>query len=153
MRENTICAVQSSLSNGIEPLIAMRHIHRAKLEKMPHHKWVDATIAAELAIKEVLVRACPNIGTLLLEMPSPPLNKLYGAILEEYLGERSPFLAEIRNGVEVRNKLVHKPVHEYIDDQKAIDYVNKIEAAIFHLLSLLYPNDNLIKNAYERAKL
>lgn len=153
LRANTISNVQLALDENIEPLIAMRHLHRAKKENIAHHKWIDATIAAELAVKEALSIAKPELEILLLEVPSPPLTKLYGPILEEYLGERSPFLKFIREGVEVRNRLVHKPQAEIIDPQEANDYVAHIEGAIFHLLSLIHPENKLILNACERTKL
>jgi len=151
LRDNTINNIQSALNNKIEPLIAMRHLHRARMENIAHHKWIDATIAAELAVKEVLSKVCPELELLLMEMPSPPLSKLYGSILENYLGERSPYLKQIRNGVEVRNRLIHKPYAEQIDQQEANDYVAYIEAAIFHLLYKLYPNELLIENACART--
>ena len=153
LRENTINDIQSALNNKIEPLIAMRHLHRARSESIAHHKWIDATIAAELAVKEVLAKVNPDIEMLLMEMPSPPLTKLYGSILEKYLGERSPFLKHIRNGVEVRNRLIHKPYAEQIDAQEANEYVAYIEGAIFHLLYKLYPNETLLKNAQYRTNL
>lgn len=148
LRENTINNIQSALNSNLYPLLAMRHLHRAKSENIAHHKWIDATIAAELAIKEVLSKANPDLELLLMEMPSPPLVKLYGVILEKYLGEKSPYLKHIKNGVKIRNRLIHKPYDEKIDHQDANDYVTYIEAAIFHLLHKLYPNEPLIKNAY-----
>ena len=153
LRANTITNIQSSIDENLKPLIAMRHLHRAKEENIAHHKWIDATIAAELAVKEVLSTAKPELKVLLFEMPSPPLAKLYGSILKEYLGERSPYLKFIREGVEVRNRLVHKPHTENINLQDANDYVAHIEGAIFHLLSIIYPENKLIRNAYERTKL
>lgn len=83
--------ITESLDTNISPLLAMRHLHRAKHERSPHHQWIDATIAAELAIKEVLSRAIPELEVLLLNVPSPPLSKLYGEILKTYLGEESPY--------------------------------------------------------------
>ena len=145
--------IQNSLNNNVTPLLAMRHLHRAMLEEISHHKWIDATIAAELAVKEVLMRCQPILETILLEVPSPPLDKLYGKILEKYLGERSPYLSIIRKGVEIRNKLVHRPNIEKIDGKEAIDYVQNIEKAIFHLLTLLYPGDKLIKNRTRRTNI
>jgi hypothetical protein len=153
LRANTIVNIQSSIDESIEPLIAMRHLHRAQEENIAHHKWIDATIAAELAVKEVLSSKKPELEVLLMEMPSPPLAKLYGSILEEYLGERSPYLKFIREGVEVRNRLVHKPYAESIDLQVANNYVRHIEGAIFHLLSIIHPENQLILNAYEQVKL
>lgn len=137
--------IEEAAKLGLKPLVGMRHLHRAKSEKISHHKWIDATIAAELAVKEVLSTAVPNLDTLLMELPSPPLVKLYGSILETYLGEKSPYLNKIRKGVEVRNKLIHRPLEHTISNQDAIDYVNDIEAAIFHLLGLIYPSNTLIR--------
>ena len=153
LRSNTIANIQTSIDQDLEPIIAMRHLHRAKKENIAHHKWIDATIAAELAVKEVLVTIKPDLETLLMEMPSPPLAKLYGSILEEYLGERSPYLKYIREGVEVRNRLIHKPYAEHIDAQTANDYVAHIEGAIFHLLTKAYPDNVLILRAYNMVKL
>jgi hypothetical protein len=138
--------IQKSLDANITPLTAMRHLHRAQKELLPHHKWIDATIAAELAVKEILIRANPDLETLLLELPSPPLTKLYGKLLEKYLGEKSPFVGKIGKGVEVRNRLVHRPNEERIDLKSAFDYVDTIEAAIFHLLTLIYPEDKLLQD-------
>jgi len=148
LRSDTISHVQSALDNNLLPLIAMRHLHRARSEEISHHKWIDATIAAELAVKEVLAKAHPQLEPLLMEIPSPPLSKLYGVILEEYMGEKSPYLKQIRNGVEVRNRLIHRPEATVIDQQEANDYVVCIEAAIFHLLHRLYPDELLINDAY-----
>jgi len=153
LRNDTIASIQRTLTNGVKPLMAMRYLHRAKHENIPHYKWIDATIAAELAVKEVLIRANPSIETVLMEVPSPPLTKLYGIVLEKYLGEKSPYLKQIKKGGEVRNRLVHKPLLEKIGRQEAIGYVRCIEATIFHLLSKLYPDDPLIKNAYVRTNL
>jgi hypothetical protein len=116
--------IQKSHNANISPLTAMRHLHRAQKEMQPHHKWIDATIAAELAVKEVLIRANPDLETVLLELPSPPLTKLYGILLEKYLGERSPFVSKIGRGVEVRNRLVHRPNEERIDLKEVFDYVD-----------------------------
>ncbi|MFT5702337.1 MAG: hypothetical protein ACI8ZB_005254 [Desulforhopalus sp.] len=142
--------IQKSLDANITPLTAMRHLHRAHKELQPHHKWIEATIAAELAVKEVLIRANPELETILLELPSPPLTKLYGTILERYLGERSPFVSKIGRGVEVRNRLVHRPNEERIDLKSAFDYVDTIEAAIFHLLTIIYPEDRLLQETSKK---
>lgn len=146
-------AVQQAITSGVFPLVAMRHLHRAKHESEPHHKWIDATIAAELAIKEVLSRANPNIAPILLDLPSPPFSKLYGSLLKAYLGQESPFRNKLIKGQEKRNILVHKPGAISIDQKDAEDYVRDVESAIFHLLSLLYPKDELIKQAYYRTQM
>ncbi|MGC4073142.1 MAG: hypothetical protein QM760_11605 [Nibricoccus sp.] len=147
LNEATRNLIQQSLTAEILPLTAMRHLHRAKHEDQPHHKWIDATIAAELAVKEVLCRANPAVEQLLIELPSPPIYKLYGPLLKHYLGEKSPFLNELKEGQERRNKLVHRPSAESVGLKEAKQYVTNVEAAIFHLLSLLYPKDRLIQDA------
>lgn len=142
----TIERLQSQLERAVVPLVGMRHLHRAKNESQPHHMWIDATTAAELCIKEILIRGRPELKRVLLELPSPPLAKLYGSILEGYLGERSPYVSEISKELEIRNSLVHKPSSNRLDLQKAIDYVGVVEAAIWHALSLLYPSDALVRH-------
>jgi hypothetical protein len=128
---------------------AMRHLHRAKREREPRHRWIDATIAAELGIKEFLAAYKPELESLLLEVPSPPLRKLYGAVLESYAGKRSPKLKEIANGGEMRNLLVHKPSIQEIGSEEADAYVKDVEIALLHLLTLLYPEDDLIGYRYD----
>lgn len=144
LNEETHSDVQAALTSGVIPLVAMRHLHRAKNESQPHHKWIDATIAAELAVKEVLCRAHLLMETMLIEMPSPPFSKMYGSLLKHYLGEESPFRTKLIAGQERRNALVHRPGALRIDQQEANNYVAVVEAAIFHLLFLLYPQDELI---------
>ncbi len=136
--------IQGYLNDGFDPFIALRHLHRAKKEDEPRFRWIEATIAAELAIKEFLVRKIPNVEPLVYELPSPPLTKLYGSVLESYTGIRSPMLKQLQKGIEIRNKLVHRPEEIKIDDKEAIEYVNDIERAIYHLLKILYPDDPII---------
>ena len=84
---------------------------------------------------------------MLIEMPSPPFSKMYGPLLKNYLGEESPFRSKLVKGQERRNALVHRPGALLIDQQEANDYVAMVEEAIFHLLSLLYPHDELVRQA------
>ncbi len=128
----------------------LRHLHRAHNEQDPTFKWIDATIAAELAIKECIIFLKPELATLLLEMPSPPLTKLYGLILESVTGRRSSKCTAIRKGIETRNRLIHRPGEEQIDIEKATQYLDDIEIAIFELLSFMYPEDKIrfLANAY-----
>ena len=146
--ENSTKDIQNYIENDFEPLFALRHLHKARKEGNPRHKWIDATIAAELAIKEFLIRLKPDIKTLLLEIPSPPLHKLYGSILEYYTNERSPKLKELAEGVEMRNKLIHRPKDIHIDTEQANQYIHDVEIAIYHLLTLLYPDDSITKHFY-----
>jgi hypothetical protein len=127
------------LNSGVKTFFALSFLHRAKKELHPKHKWIDATIAAELAVKEALVLIKPEVEALLLEVPSPPLQKLYGSILESYSGQRSPVLKQIAEGVKIRNLLVHRPEEIDISLQQAVDYVAYVEVAIGHLLSIVNP--------------
>ncbi|MFQ5822189.1 MAG: hypothetical protein ACE5I5_19585 [Candidatus Heimdallarchaeota archaeon] len=148
LNENTVKAIQEYLEGGHEPFFALRHLHRAKEEGNPCYKWIDATIAAELAIKEFLIRIKPDIETLLLEVPSPPLDKLFGPVLESYKNVPSPKLKELRKGAKFRNKLIHRPQDIRINRRQSNKYVQDVEIAIYHLLTLLYPKDPIMKTFY-----
>ena len=78
-----------------EPFIAFEHLHEARRGRGARFTWIEATIAAELAIKEALSRLEPRLMPLLLEVPAPPLRKLYGAILKNVAGERSPYVSKL----------------------------------------------------------
>ena len=107
--------------------------------------WIEATIAAELAIKEFLIRQRPELETLLLEVPSPPIYKMYRPILKAYGGKTLPreIFKALSDGAEIRNRLVHRPQDEPIDHQKAVDHVSAVAEAIEHLLRILYPKYHL----------
>ena len=152
LKEQNLGIIQQYIQDSIEPFLAFRHLHRAKREAIPRYKWIDATIAAELAIKEFFVRFKPELRPLLLEIASPPLHKLYGGVLESYANERSPKLAAIAKGVERRNKLLHRPQEEHISLKEANKYIHDVEIAIYHLLTLLYPKDSFIKRCLTKCK-
>lgn len=66
--------------------------------------------------------------------------------MDSLIHVKSPKLKEIIKGVEIRNKLVHRPSEIKIDINDANKYVEDIEQAIYHLLSVLYSNeDEVIK--------
>lgn len=151
LNENTSKILQKYIENDFEPFFALSHLHKAKNESNPRSKWINATIAAELAIKEFLIRKEPSLEPLLLEVPSPPIHKLYGSILEFYANERSPKLKELAKGAETRNRLLHRPKEQKIDLQEAMNYVQDVEIAIFHLITLLYPSDPFAKKFYGKT--
>jgi hypothetical protein len=152
LSDDTAAVIQECLNiEAPEPFLALRHLHRARREGNPRYKWIDATIAAELAIKEFLLRKKPDLEALLLEMPSPPLDKLYGAILKQYGGEISPWKNKIAKGAIVRNELLHIPHHKAINPWDANQYVDDVQSAIYHLLALLYPKDPLV-DAFHKPK-
>jgi len=140
VNDEIVGMLQRCLDKGWTPLLAMRHLYRAIQEPAPRFKWIDATIAAELAVKEALLRKHEILEKLLIEMPSPPLDKLYGDLLQAYLGERSPYLKAIREGVKKRNQLVHRPKETPVTREEADEYVNQIMKAIHHLYGLIYPD-------------
>jgi hypothetical protein len=151
---NSETIVQHYVESKFEPLFALRHLHRAKREHNPRYKWLDATIAAELAIKEFLMIKSkePTVMALLLHMPSPPLAILYGSILQALTGQKSPRLDAIDKGNATRNKLIHRPVECQITSHDAEQYVQDIEIAIYHLLSLLCPNDPVIQEQFKSCQ-
>jgi hypothetical protein len=138
--------VQNYIDSNIQPLVALRHLHRARNETSSRHKWIDATIAAELAIKEFLIIKKPELETLLLEVQSPPINKMYGEILNKYGGTPlpKPILKSLAKGAETRNILLHRPQDTIIDSQQALNYVADVSAAIYHLLVILYPGKSIV---------
>jgi len=119
-----------------EPFIAFEHLHEARRGRDARFTWIEATIAAELAIKETLSRLEPSLTNLLLEVPAPPLRKLYGVILEGVAGEKSPYIKQLHEGTEIRNRLVHRPEAVRLDPQKVVDYVAMVDRAIWHLVGL-----------------
>src|SRR5205085_8292103 len=139
-------ATQAFIDKNEQPFReSLRHLHRAMTGTHARHSWIDATIAAELAIKEFLIRFKPDIKTLLLEVPSPPLHKMYGSVLESFIGERSPRVKEIAKGAEIRNVLIHRPEETKITDADAHDYVEYVQVAILHLYGTLYPDDGIVR--------
>jgi hypothetical protein len=138
--------LQDYIDSDYQPFLALRHLHRARKESTPRHKWIEATIAAELAIKEFLIRHKPDLSTILLEVPSPPMHKMYGVVLKEYAGEKldKKIFKALVDGAEKRNRLLHRPQDEFTDFQAANNYVSAVSEAIRRLLSILYPKYHLV---------
>ena len=67
--------------------------------------------------------------------------------------QRSPKVKRIAKGVEIRNKLVHRPEETKITLEEANTYVRDIEIAIYHLLISLYPDDPNVRYFYYTATL
>jgi len=133
--------VQDAVARQCSHITALRYLHRARRELEGNHKWIDATIAAELAIKEVLMMVEPKLATLLLELPSPPLRKLYGPSLKHYTQQNCPNRAKLVEGAEKRNELVHRPGQPTVGYREAADYVDNVEQAIYFLLTLVSPKE------------
>lgn len=122
-----------ALGNGYSPLLAWDHWERADEDVSPRYKWIDATIAAELGIKEFLIERVPSMATYVLNAPSPPLDLLYGPVLREVLGEASPSADVMQRGNRVRNDLLHKPTEKEVDMQESETYAARVAIALDHL--------------------
>lgn len=135
--------IQLLINRNDRPFLAFEYLHAAR-RSTDRSAWINATIAAEMAIKEALTRIEPRLSVLLFEVPSPPLNKLYGSVLQGVAGERSPYVKLLQKGAKIRNRFVHRPEKIELDAQKVVNYVNIVEEAIWHLIRLCrrpYLND------------
>jgi hypothetical protein len=150
--ENFIRWMPSLLNNDIDPLFGFTHLHKAFLETNTRHQWIDATIAAELAFKEFLGKFAKEVTPLLTHLPSPPLDKMYGSVLEAYTGQRSPVVKCFNNGSRVRNELIHRPRQVMPTKEETDEYLNQVQVALFHLHSLLNPESELFKFLLKRAE-
>jgi len=128
--------LQLLLDRGEEALLAIEHLHEAERAVGPQFQWIEATIAAELAIKEILVRIEPKLEVLLYNLPSPPLDKLYGDVLKSITGESSQFVNIVRDGARIRNYLIHKPKSHRFNYQEVNNYIANIKKAIKYLLDV-----------------
>ena len=135
MNESYAKRLQKLLLENEEALVATNYLHQARNAESGRYQWIYATIAAELAIKEVLARMEPKLQVILSTLPSPPLNKLYGDVLESVAGVRSEGLNRLQTGAEIRNKLLHSPESVDLSSDKVHDYIAFIEERIRWLLS------------------
>lgn len=135
MQESNAKRLQKLLLENEEVLVATNYLHQARNAESGRYQWIYATIAAELAIKEVLARMEPKLQVILSTLPSPPLNKLYGDVLESVAGVRSEGLNRLQTGAEIRNKLLHSPESVDLSSDKVNDYIAFIEERIRWLLS------------------
>lgn len=135
MQESNAKRLQKLLLENEEVLVATNYLHQARNAESGRYQWLYATIAAELAIKEVLARMEPKLQVILSTLPSPPLNKLYGDVLESVAGVKSEGLNRLQPGAEIRNKLLHSPESVDLSSDKVNDYIAFIEERIRWLLS------------------
>ena len=135
--DSTARDLQLLLCEDEVPLIATSFLHESRNARDNRYRWIYATVAAELAAKEVLTRIKPDLRVILEELPSPPLRKLYGVVLDSAAGISLPKrdLNRLNDGAEKRNKLVHTPNHVHLSDAEVDDYVNFIEHKIGWLLT------------------
>jgi len=126
--------LQELLLEDEEALVATSYLHQARNSMNRRYKWIYATMAAELAIKEILVRIEPKLQVIVETFPSPPLNRLYGDVLESIAGVRSTSPTKLQKGASRRNQLVHNPKSPTPTFNEAKEYVDFIEDRIKWLL-------------------
>lgn len=126
--------LQELLSEDEKPLIATSFLHQARNTDKRRYQWIFATIAAELAIKEVLVRIEPKLRVILEELPAPPIKKLYGVVLESVTGVKSEKLGKLGDGAKRRNELIHNPRSVTPTFDEVTEYIDFIEDRIKWLL-------------------
>ncbi len=130
----TARTLQELLSENEEALVATSYLHQARNSMNRRYQWIYATMAAELAIKEILVRIEPKLQVILGTLPSPPLNKLYGDVLESVAGVRSTNTSTLQKGAQKRNQLVHNPKSPTPTFDEVNEYIDFIEDRIKWLL-------------------
>ncbi len=132
--EKTANYLRELLSEDEEALVATSYLHQARNSMNRRYQWIYATMAAELAIKEILVRIEPKLQVILGTLPSPPLNKLYGDVLESVAGVRSTSLSTLQNGAQKRNQLAHNPKSPTPTFNEVNEYIDLIEDRVKWLL-------------------
>lgn len=139
--EQAYSRVDSFLASNDLPLQGLRRI----LQSLPGDRkisWIEISTCAEIGMKECLSLVSPAVAPILIHVPSPPPNKLWGKISRELMGIDIPYRKVINHGAEVRNALVHQhdaPVPSAI----ALHYYRKVtKAALFMLQSLGYGQMN-----------
>ncbi|MFB6327622.1 hypothetical protein ACE8EZ_16185 [Pantoea deleyi] len=129
-----------------KPLLAFSILRNSRHQKNLRQRWIEITVAAELGIKEFFVRKFPSFETLMNDMPSPNIRKMYGSILEHYIGEKAPNLNAIQNGLEIRNSLVHSFSEQKINAQKVDNYTKAIKECLIFLQVKLSGDDCFTSN-------
>jgi len=130
----TAKSLQEVLFENEEALVATSYLHQARNSRNGRYRWIYATMAAELAVKEILVRIEPKLQVILEALPAPPLHKLYGDVLESIAGVRSTELPRLQKGAQRRNQLVHNPESPTPTLNEVHEYINFIEDRVRWLL-------------------
>jgi hypothetical protein len=147
--------LQIHIDKKIEPFLATHHLFKAIKETDSRHQLMNLALALELGIKEYLVRkkSEPEIEVLIKKLPSPPLVKLYGEILECFAGEKTPVtISIIEKLTKDRNNLIHTVIRQDKQNLNSHDIKNyraATEIAIYHLWLDLYPYDEIITLRYK----
>lgn len=136
-----------------KPLLAFSILRNSLHQQNLRQRWIEITVAAELGIKEFFVRKFPSFEMLLNEMPSPNIRKMYGSLLEHYIGEKAPNLNAIQKGLETRNSLVHTFSEQKINATMADDYTKAIKECLIFLQIKLSGEDCFTSNQITFGKM
>ncbi len=145
--DNFTQAISSYITDeSKKPLLAFSILRNSLHQKNLRQRWIEITVAAELGIKEFFVRKFPSFEILMNDMPSPNIKKMYGSILEHYIGEKAPNLNAIQKGLETRNSLVHSFSEQKINANLADDYTKAIKECLIFLQINLSGEDCFTSN-------
>lgn len=136
-----------------KPLLAFSILRNSLHQKNLRQRWIEITVAAELGIKEFFVREFPSFEMLINEMPSPNIKKMYGSLLEHYIGEKAPNLNFIQRGLETRNSLVHSFSEQKINAKMVDDYTKAIKECLIFLQTKLTGEDCFTGNQITFGKI
>lgn len=139
--------VQKQVQQEILPLEGFSHLRLRT--GGPKQAWVEAAIAAELAIKDFVARSSELAAVILERLQSPPVQEMYGRVLKQIGGSESPVRKELAWGAEVRNHLVHRIRAPLPTSRVVFMYRYIVELALYHLMSILYPSISEIQFEYE----
>ncbi|WP_052234708.1 hypothetical protein [Pectobacterium carotovorum] len=129
-----------------KPLLAFSVLRNSLHQENLRQRWIEITVAAELGIKEFFVRKFPSFEMLINEMPSPNIKKMYGSLLEHYIGEKAPNLNFIQKGLEIRNSLVHSFSEQKINASMSDDYTKAVKECLIFLQIKLTGEDCFTSN-------
>jgi len=155
LNEHEEKTLQIHIDKKIEPFLATHHLFKAIKETDSRHQLMNLALALDLGIKEYLVRkkSDPEIEVLIKKLPSPPLDRLYGEVLECFAGEKTPVkMSIIKELTDNRNRLIHtviKPDQQNLDSHNIKEYRAATEITLYHLWLDLYPYDEIITLRYK----
>ncbi len=152
LAETFLAEIEQLVNDGIPVFLAFNHLYKAYDETNPRFKWINGTIAAEHAFKEFLSLFDRRAESLMLNIPSPPIEKLYKTVLEAYTGQASSMYKQLQRGATKRNELVHRPASPTPDLKETNIYLHQVEVAIFELYTLLYPKNVFLGHALKAAQ-
>lgn len=132
-------ALRSSVAAGNKPLTSSTFITLARQSTAPQVKWILAAVAAEIGIKEGLVKLDPALETELTARRTPRVEKLFGPYLERITGAASPLARAIQEGADIRNSLVHSAHATMVDGLRAERFLNTVEEALHSIRRHIRP--------------